>query len=255
MKHFLFILSVILFCSCGADETLKELTKNDSPVETRAVGDYVFYANEHKTELSYTYNNDSIPLFSLGTIWSNKDIGEEHPQSVMFTITSVPSWAHLYTNHVYDGINQMFLSVDANVGSERVGLIRLKQAETNRIITIEIKQLAYYNHATISTKKLSDTEFEITATTEYPSLDNCAIVFGVHYKTFWGTGNGTGYNMITILPNENTGSVRINHAADMASNNASFIDIFLTEVIVHTDSPDQYHYVVDYDEYRKPYIY
>ena len=132
MKNILFILSLIIWCSCS-NEILFDIDKVGDIV-TRAVNSdsaYYFegYFNQLQPIVTLPHKKDSIRQ----TIVSYREVGTT-ATDINPEVVSKPAWVNrIDFMHPYYKIYEVFISVDANTSAEkRAGDIVLKQPGSNK---------------------------------------------------------------------------------------------------------------------------
>lgn len=243
MKNILFVLSLILWCSCSND--MLETIETDNGVMTRtASSDGYYFGNSSNTSLTdIVVDNEGISYQSYYTILSYQEadgIFTDIDPQVLHT----PSWINIDFSHVYYKTYVMFVTTEPNTSGERSDYVSIRQPESNKTLSFRVTQESYNNNAYITAEKLSLGCFKIKVSTQYPVKSGT--VFFVYYSTFNGKDTGSAFTMLTVLPGESSAFTTIDHSKEEIYSN--HFSITMTDVKCYPDtSVDKYHYVTNID--------
>ena len=149
MKKVLFILSLILGYSCSSEIPFDKDGGED--IVTRTVNDSIYYfpsnsdeANKIVLELGKKSGSLSIQSYKE----YNGIVTDLEPE-----ILSKPDWIELEVRHVYYKFYAIMVETNETPTFERTGIIELRQPESNRRLSIEIKQIGSVNLIRVSVKE------------------------------------------------------------------------------------------------------
>lgn len=243
MKNILFVLSLILWCSCNND--MLETIENDTEIMTRVTSsDGYYFGTSSNTPLAdIVVNNEGVSHQSYYTILSYQETGDTFTD-IAPQILNAPSWISIDCQHVYYKTYVIFVTVEANTSNERYGYVSLKQPGSNNTLSFGVVQDSYNNNAYITAEKLSLGRFKIKVSTQYPVKSGT--VFFVYYSTFNGKDTGSAFTMLTVLPGESSAFTTIDHSKEEIYGN--HFSITMTDAKCYPDtSVDKYHYVTNID--------
>jgi hypothetical protein len=210
MKNILFILSLVIWCSCSSEIPFDTNRAEDMTVTRTTNSDSVYYFEGYFSQLqpivTLPYKKDSIRQ----TIVSYRQVGAT-AADIVPEVVSKPTWVNRidFLNPYYK-IYEVFISVDANTSVEkRVGSIILKQPESNKTLNIGITQNGINNYIIVSVKELYSNHPLFTATTTYPVEKeiNCRIP----YEAYNDGGKYDGNASITIPKGETKGTYEMDY--------------------------------------------
>lgn len=164
MKKVLFILSLIIGYSCSSEIPFdKDGAEN---AVTRSTNDSIYYfpsnsdeANKIVLELGKKSGSLSIQSYKE----FNGIVTDLEPE-----ILSKPDWIELEVRHVYYKFYAIMIETNETPTFERTGIIELRQPESNRRLSIEIKQIGSVNSVRVSVEQTYNNRYLFTATSTYP---------------------------------------------------------------------------------------
>ena len=168
MKNILFILSLIIWCSCS-NEILFDIDKVGDIVSRASNSDstYCFGASDSDVVEDFVISpkDDSQPLSR--TLCSYVEVNGTKTL-LQPEIVSGPSWLDYLICFQYYDIYVLSVVAQDNTSSLRSGKIVLKQPGSNKTLTVGITQNGIDNRIMISMKELYSNHPIFTATTTYP---------------------------------------------------------------------------------------
>lgn len=167
MKKVLFILSLIIGCSCSSEIPFdKDGAEN---AVTRSANDSVYY-------LGFT-DSDIVEDFAFTPKGTTQPVGRTLLSYVEVNgiktvlqpeIVSKPSWVNYAICSQYNEIYVLLVMTEDNISSLRSGSIVLKQPISNKTLTIGITQNGINNYIRVSVEQTYNNRYLFTATSTYP---------------------------------------------------------------------------------------
>ena len=209
MKNILFILSLIIWCSCS-NEILFDIDKVGDIVTRAANSDstYCFGASDSDVVEDFVIGpkDDSQPLSR--TLCSYVEVNGTKTL-LQPEIVSDPSWLDYLICFQYYDIYVLSVVAQDNTSSLRSGKIVLKQPGSNKTLTVGITQNGIDNRIMISMKELYSNHPIFTATTTYPVKKD--ISCRIPYKTYNDGGKYESSASITIPKGETKGTYEMDY--------------------------------------------
>ena len=209
MKNILFILSLIIWCSCS-NEILFDIDKVGDIVTRAANSDstYCFGASDSDVVEDFVISpkDDSQPLSR--TLCSYVEVNGTKTL-LQPEIVSGPSWLDYLICFQYYDIYVLSVVAQDNTSSLRSGKIVLKQPGSNKTLTVGITQNGIDNRIMISMKELYSNHPIFTATTTYPVKKDISCRFP--YEAYNDGGKYESSASITIPKGETKGTYEMDY--------------------------------------------
>lgn len=209
MKNILFILSLIIWCSCS-NEILFDIDKVGDIVTRAANSDstYCFGASDSDVVEDFVISpkDDSQPLSR--TLCSYVEVNGTKTL-LQPEIVSDPSWLDYLICFQYYDIYVLSVVAQDNTSSLRSGKIVLKQPGSNKTLTVGITQNGIDNRIMISMKELYSNHPIFTATTTYPVKKD--ISCRIPYEAYNDGGKYESSASITIPKGETKGTYEMDY--------------------------------------------
>ena len=209
MKNILFILSLIIWCSCS-NEILFDIDKVGDIVTRAANSDstYCFGASDSDVVEDFVISpkDDSQPLSR--TLCSYVEVNGTKTL-LQPEIVSDPSWLDYLICFQYYDIYVLSVVAQDNTSSLRSGKIVLKQPGSNKTLTVGITQNGIDNRIMISMKELYSNHPIFTATITYPVKKD--ISCRIPYEAYNDGGKYESSASITIPKGETKGTYEMDY--------------------------------------------
>lgn len=209
MKNILFILSLIIWCSCS-NEILFDIDKVGDIVTRAANSDstYCFGASDSDVVEDFVIGpkDDSQPLSR--TLCSYVEVNGTKTL-LQPEIVSDPSWLDYLICFQYYDIYVLSVVAQDNTSSLRSGKIVLKQPGSNKTLTVGITQNGIDNRIMISMKELYSNHPIFTATATYPVKKD--ISCRIPYEAYNDGGKYESSASITIPKGETKGTYEMDY--------------------------------------------
>lgn len=209
MKNILFILSLIIWCSCS-NEILFDIDKVGDIVTRAANSDstYCFGASDSDVVEDFVISpkDDSQPLSR--TLCSYVEVNGTKTL-LQPEIVSGPSWLDYLICFQYYDIYVLSVVAQDNTSSLRSGKIVLKQPGSNKTLTVGITQNGIDNRIMISMKELYSNHPIFTATTTYSVKKD--ISCRIPYEAYNDGGKYESSASITIPKGETKGTYEMDY--------------------------------------------
>ncbi|WP_291528795.1 hypothetical protein [Bacteroides sp. UBA939] len=202
MKKILFILSVILLCSCENSFLSMEEENSLSSVELQnlSLDNYYYSVDTNNVTADYlgTATVPTVRSYFLEEDGTSRD--------VLPVVTSKPTWvSNVEVRKVYYQYYIILVTVDMNTSlSGRMGAIVLTQSESNKTLSLQVTQESATNMVTIGVANIYTNRYEFTATTTYPVKEEVRCY--VPYKVYNNGGESNHEAVIVIAKGQTIGT-------------------------------------------------
>lgn len=204
MRTVLFFFSLLILYSCSNDSfegaMLDSTLTRGLSTDSIYCFDYQSAASDYEFDFQTTFMSIAPP-YLLSYVGSGDVIRGLRPE-----VISKPDWVtNIGVNSVYINVFMAWPTLSENtMAEERVGTIRLRQPESNKILSLQVKQGGTLNRVTIGVIAVSKNRYEFTARTHYPTKAELRI--RVPLVVYNDGGELTHDAVIVIAKGKNAGS-------------------------------------------------
>ncbi|WP_291528796.1 hypothetical protein [Bacteroides sp. UBA939] len=166
MKICYSLLALFFLCSCESGFLSMEEESSLSSVELQnlSLDNSYFYTNSNNMVVDYQGTATEIPTITsyLEENGANRDL--------LPIVTSKPAWvSNIEVRNVYYKYYIVIATAEINTSlSERMGTVVLTQSETNKTLSLQVKQESGTNIITLSVSTVATNRYEFTISTRYP---------------------------------------------------------------------------------------
>lgn len=205
MKNILFVLSLILWCSCNNDMVFDTDIVDASATTRAVVSDSTYYlgssVSTNVEDFVFSPKDDPKPLSR--TLLSYVEVNGVKTL-LQPEIVSKPTWLIYCVCFQYDDFYVLSVVVEDNTSSSRNGHIVLKQPGSNKTLSIGISQNGINNNVSIGVNMPYKNRYEFTATTNYPVKEEVRCY--IPYEVYNNGGKMDSSAVIVIAEGQTTGS-------------------------------------------------
>lgn len=207
MKNILFVLSLILWCSCNND--MLETIENNTEIMTRTTssGGYSFeiYGGALAPYYQYDCKGNLEKVMPAITSCYKGDDGNTEP--IVPEVLTKPIWVDsvVYQNTMYYGMFACYVHLKNNTSSaERRGELILKQPGSDKTLSLSLFQESSSNKVDIKVNIPYANHYVFTATTNYPVKEEVRCY--IPYEVYNDGGKMDGSAVIVIAKGQTTGT-------------------------------------------------